>query len=166
MAFTTCFLALSTAGTITFNAEPAYKEARSCVRNCLDYNGGLWQGIGCDNNDGCICNAVYRPSASSFLESCVETYYTTCTDGYDYTVAANIYDSYCGFTAADTVVITPTATAKATLNAPVTVTMFTSYPTVTVTTSSSSSPISPSSSFSEWSLVAAAVSLALLVNSI
>lgn len=147
------------AGSVTIQSISEVIEQRDCVRSCLGYGYGqkLPAALGCADSDSCICRANVRPYASSYIESCVQTAYTTCNDGVDYTIAVSLYDGYCTFTAPATVVVTQTPDATWN-NQPQTVTLFTSPPTATVTVFSSDA--APSSS--EWFLAVAVASLAVL----
>lgn len=130
-------------------------QQRNCVYTCIAGSGpgghpDLQCAIGCQNANSCLCREDLRPTASSYLSSCIYTDFPSCSDAPDYSAAVSVYDNYCGFTGPATVLVTPTPTSawNTAVNGVVTVTM-TSGPTVTVTMTSSSSSILSPSSFSE-----------------
>lgn len=156
----------TTAQTVSLGADRELLQQRlqqrDCVVDCLAYSGGLWGAIGCSDQNSCLYRADLRPAGSSYLESCIYTAYSTCSNGVDYTAAVNIYDRYCTFTAPATVVVTATPLVPVTRdNRPVTVTYFTSAPTVTVASSDGSSKTMGES---EWVFVATVASLVALVS--
>ncbi|KAH8585718.1 hypothetical protein B0O99DRAFT_646356 [Bisporella sp. PMI_857] len=138
-----CVIPACSSTSISIGDEPILKTQRSCVVKCVgrgdctfgDDICGVAVQLGCAGSNECFCRSDLRPSASSFLSSCIYTAFTTCADTVDYVATASIYDNYCSFTAPATTTATATGTfSTANGNAPVTATV------------SSSSAVQPSSS--------------------
>ncbi|OCL00702.1 uncharacterized protein K441DRAFT_650126 [Cenococcum geophilum 1.58] len=144
---------LATTDTISIAQYSGLLQQRNCVYTCIVGSGlgghqDLQCAIGCQNANSCLCREDLRPTASSYLSSCIYTDFPSCSDAPDYSAAVSIYDNYCNLTEPATVIVTPTSTSalNTAVNDVVTVTT-TGGPTVTATmTSSSSSILSPSSS--------------------
>ncbi|KAF2687455.1 hypothetical protein K458DRAFT_295937 [Lentithecium fluviatile CBS 122367] len=151
--------ALTGIGTVSLADYPGLELERPCVQNCLG-GANVVNNLECANVDSCICRADIRPAASSYLQSCIETYFTTCSGGPDYTNAVSIYDRYCNFTAPATVVVTQTSGATWS-NQPKTITTFTAPPTATVTVQSSSATFV----LGEWYLAVTLAGLAVFFTS-
>lgn len=128
----------TTAQEVTIGRDRELQAQRNCVRYCLTESGGnnIWARVGCADSDSCLCKDNIRPFVSSYLESCIQTHYKTCTDGQDYAIGVSIYDRYCNFAGPPTVSATPTAGPVPRPQVTATITLFTSTPTVTVLSSS------------------------------
>jgi len=158
----------TTTDTIPIAQYSGLSQQRNCVYTCIAGSGpggypDLQCAIGCQNANSCLCREDLRPTASSYLSSCIYTDFPSCSDAPDYSAAVSIYDNYCGFTEPATVLVTstPTSALNTAVNGVVTVTM-TSGPTVMVTMTSSSSSILSPSSFSELLYPAASTNLICL----
>ena len=123
---------------VTLGSDRELVNERNCVQDCMDGVLGdtLWNAVGCANSDACLCKDNVRPYVSSYLASCIETYYKTCSDGQDYAIGVSIYDRYCDSKGPATVLVNPTAEPVPGPEGPGTVTLFTSKPTATVYLSS------------------------------
>lgn len=159
------------AQSVTISQMPAFDESRDCIRYCL-YNGlgayGAWGNLpgflGCDSSS-CVCEENLRLTASSWLSSCLYTLHSSCADDIDYRSALQIYDNFCSFTAPAVFTTTQSGPPNTDAFGVVTVTQYTSGPTVTTTSTSSSAPISTPRSIREFFALALTTALVLLALS-
>lgn len=172
---------------VSLASDKELAAQRNCVVICISGSydiKNLWNAVGDCKVDSCFCRQDLRPVASSHLNWCINTAFSTCSNGVDYRSAASIYDRYCTFTAPATVEVTATASRRP--NDPITVTRsapdsgitatvgsngpdaqprVTTFATVTVMSRpQSNSPAVSSPYRSEWLLVSVAGCLVLAVG--
>jgi hypothetical protein len=91
-----------TTGTLTIKQLADYTALRTCAQTCVDRgndNSDLEGHLECGDSkilNSCFCRQDLRPSASTFLSSCIVT---RCKyNNQDVTSAWRLYDGYCSFT--------------------------------------------------------------------
>lgn len=139
----------SEAATVSITTQRILSAQRNCVSACIAGGYGMKNiidGVGCGNDNDCLCKAGVTSAASSWLSFCITTAFTTCADGDEYASAVSIYDNYCRSTGPASVSATPTDSGQTELVQTVTVTT-TSTPFITIQSSDSSTTTPTSESF-------------------